>query len=179
MNIYAASSTNTSLEVFDFSAKYGKQLIWISLSVPIIIFILFFNAKFYEQFSSILYIVSIFSLVGLFIFGKNVNGATSWYNFGGTGLQPSEFAKAFTALAVAKLMSDRQYNLKLIKNQIKAFLVIFTPALLITLQPDPGSALIYLSFFFVLNREGLTLAYITLGSLAILLMLPLDCTYLA
>ena len=171
MNIYAASSTETSQEVFDFSTRYGKQLIWIALSMPIIIFILFFNAKFYEQYSSILYLISLASLIGLFLFGKNINGATSWYSFGGTGLQPSEFAKAFTALGVAKLMSDRKYNLNLLKNQLKAFIIIFAPALLITLQPDPGSALIYLSFFFVLNREGLTYAYIITGSLAILLFI--------
>ncbi|TYQ00436.1 rod shape determining protein RodA [Tenacibaculum adriaticum] len=171
MNIYAASSTDTSQEIFDMSTKYGKQLLWISLSIPLIIFILFFNSKFYERFASLLYLISITSLIGLFLFGKNINGATSWYNFGGIGIQPSEFAKAFTALAVAKLMSDRQYNLKLMKNQIKAFIIIFTPAFFITLQPDPGSALIYLSFFFVLNREGLTLSYIILGFLAILLFL--------
>ena len=171
MNIYAASSTDTSQEILDITTKYGKQLLWITLSVPLIIFILFFNAKFYEQFSGVLYIVSLALLVGLFIFGKNINGATSWYNFGGVGLQPSEFSKAFTALAVAKLLSDRKYNLKLIKNQIKAFVIIFTPAFFITIQPDPGSALIYLSFFFVLNREGLTLSYIILGSLAIFLFI--------
>jgi len=171
MNIYAASSTEASNEIFNLSTKYGKQLLWITLSIPLIIFILFFNAKFYEKFASILYIISISSLIGLFLFGKNINGATSWYSFGGISIQPSEFAKAFTALAVAKLMSDRQYNLKLIKNQIKAFIIIFTPAFFITLQPDPGSALIYLSFFFVLNREGLTLIYIILGALAILLFI--------
>lgn len=171
MNIYAASSTDTSKDIFDFSTKYGKQLLWISLSIPLIVFILFFNAKFYEKFSSILYIISISSLIGLFLFGKNINGATSWYSFGGIGIQPSEFAKAFTALAVAKLMSDRKYNLKLVKNQIKAFVIIFIPAFFITLQPDPGSALIYLSFFFVLNREGLTLAYIVLGTLAVFLFI--------
>ncbi|PQB08823.1 rod shape-determining protein RodA, partial [Polaribacter filamentus] len=84
-------------------------------------------------------------------------------------LQPSEFVKACTALAVAKLLSDRQYNFKLVKNQIKAFIIVFFPALLITLQPDAGSALIYLSFFFVLNREGLTLNYILLGAAVIAL----------
>ncbi len=87
------------------------------------------------------------------------------------GLQPSEFAKAFTALAVAKLLSDRQYNFKLVKNQIKAFIVVFFPAFLISLQPDAGSAVIYLSFFFVLNREGLTLNYIILGSAFIVLFI--------
>ena len=87
------------------------------------------------------------------------------------GLQPSEFVKAFTALAVAKLLSDRQYNFKLIKNQIKAFIIIFTPAIFISLQPDAGSALIYLAFFFVLNREGLTLNYILLGATTILVFI--------
>lgn len=163
LNIFAASKAEEYFELFNFSTKYGKQFIFICLTIPLIIIILFFNSKFYEKFASILYLISLLSLVGLFLFGKTINGATSWYNFGVLGLQPSEFAKAFTALAVAKLLSDRQYNLKLVKNQIKAFIIIFFPALLITLQPDAGSALIYLSFFFVLNREGLTFYYILLG----------------
>ncbi len=163
LNIFAASKTDEDIELLSFSTKYGKQLIFISLTIPLIIIILFFNSKFYEKFASILYIISLLSLFGLFLFGKEINGATSWYNFGVLSLQPSEFAKAFTALAVAKLLSDRQYSLKLVKNQIKAFIIVFFPAFLITLQPDAGSAIIYLSFFFVLNREGLTLNYILLG----------------
>ena len=168
MNIYAASKTPDATEVLNFSAKYGKQLIWIALCLPLIVIILFFNSKFYEQFSSILYFVSLLSLLLLFVFGKEINGAKSWFNFGFMSLQPSEFAKATTALAVAKLMSDRTYNLDLIKNQIKAFIIVFLPALFILLQPDAGSALIYLSFFFVLNREGLTIRYILLGFALIL-----------
>ena len=171
MNIYAASSTEESRELFDFSTKYGKQLIFIGLSVPVIIFILFFNSKFYEQFASVLYIISLVLLAGVLVFGKKINGATSWYNFGGIGLQPSEFAKAFTALALAKLMSDRQYNLKLLKNQAKAFVLIFLPAFFIALQPDMGSVLIYFAFFFVLNREGLTLSYILFGTTTIILFI--------
>jgi rod shape determining protein RodA len=171
MNIYAASVTENSNGLFDFSTRYGKQLLWIGLSIPLIISILFINAKFYEKFASIFYLGSILLLAGLFLVGKNINGATSWYNFGGMSLQPSEFAKAFTALAVAKLLSDKQYNLKLIKNQIKAFIIIFLPAFFIALQPDLGSVLVYLSFFFVLNREGLTLNYTLFGSLAIVLFL--------
>ena len=171
MNIYAASITEESTNIFDLSTRYGKQLLWILLCIPLIVFILFFNAKFYEKFASIFYLISVLSLAGLFLFGKTINGATSWYNFGFMGLQPSEFAKAFTALAVAKLLSDKQYNLKLVKNQVKAFIIIFSPALLIALQPDLGSVLVYLSFFFVLNREGLTLNYTIIGVLAILLFL--------
>ena len=172
MNIYSASYEGVNTDILSFSTKHGKQLILIALSTPIILLILFLNSKFIQQFSSIFYLASLISLIGLFVFGKNINGARSWYSLGPLGtLQPSEFAKAFTALALAKLMSDRKYNLKLIKNQAKAFVIIFLPAFFITLQPDPGSALIYLSFFFVLNREGLSLAYISLGSLAIILFI--------
>lgn len=171
VNIFAASKDSETFELLSFATKYGKQFIFICLTIPLIVFILFFNAKFYEKYASIIYLVSLLSLIGLFIFGKEINGAKSWYNFGFLGLQPSEFVKAATALAVAKLLSDRQYNFKLIKNQIKAFIIILTPAVLITLQPDAGSALIYLSFFFVLNREGLTLNYLLVGAVVLLLFI--------
>lgn len=171
MTIYATSANEETTQLLNLSTRYGKQLLWIILCIPLIVFVLFFNSKFYEKFASIFYFISIASLIGLFLFGKNINGATSWYNFGFMGLQPSEFAKACTALAVAKLLSDKQYNLKLVKNQIKAFIIIFLPAFLIAMQPDMGSVLVYLSFFFVLNREGLTLNYIVLGSLAIIIFL--------
>ena len=117
------------------------------------------------------YVISLFALLLLFPLGKEINGAKSWFNFGAMSLQPSEFVKVFTALAVAKLLSERQYNLKLIKNQIKVFIIIFAPAILITLQPDAGSALIYLAFFFVLNREGLSLSYTVFGTLFILIFI--------
>ena len=170
VNIYAASYTDENIQVFDFSSKYGKQLLWILFSIPLIILILFINAKFYQRFSSIFFILSLLTLIGLFIFGTEINGAKSWYRFGGVSIQPSEFAKAFTALALAKLLSDRKYDLSILKNQLKAFIIIFLPALLIALH-DPGSAIIYLAFFFVLNREGLTLAYIIFGLIAILLFI--------
>ncbi|TXD53250.1 MULTISPECIES: rod shape-determining protein RodA [unclassified Polaribacter] len=171
LNIFAASKNEENFEILDFSTKYGKQLIWIGLSLPLIIIVLFFNSKFYEQFASILYLASIVALILLFPFGKEINGAKSWFSFGAMSLQPAEFVKVFTALAVAKLVSDRQYNFKLIKNQIKAFIIIFLPAFLIFLQPDAGSAVIYLAFFFVLHREGLTLNYILLGATFIILFI--------
>lgn len=170
VNIYAASYTDENIQIFDFSSKYGKQLLWILFSIPLIILILFINAKFYQRFSSIFFILSLLTLIGLFIFGTEINGARSWYRIGSASIQPSEFAKTFTALALAKLMSDRKYNLSLLKNQLKAFIVIFLPASLIALH-DPGSAIIYLAFFFVLNREGLTLAYIIFGILSIILFI--------
>lgn len=171
MTIYATSAAEGETFSFNLTTRYGKQLLWILLCIPLIIFILFFNGKFYEKYASLFYLFSIASLLGLFLFGKNINGATSWYNFGFMGLQPSEFAKACTALAIAKLLSDKQFSLQLFKNQLKSFFIIFLPAFCIALQPDYGSVLIYLSFFFVLNREGLTSNYIVLGGLAVVLFL--------
>jgi rod shape determining protein RodA len=169
INIYSATITNEQFDLMNFSTEYGKQLIWIGLSVPIILLILLFDAKFYEKYASLIYLISLASLAGLFVLGKNINGATSWYNFGSFGLQPSEFAKAATALAIAKLVSDKQFNLKKFNTQLQAFLILFFPAILITLQPDPGSALVYTAFIFVLYREGLPFYYITIGFFTLIL----------
>jgi len=169
INIYAATITDNHLNLINFSTEYGKQLIWITLSFPIILLILMFDAKFYERYASIIYLGSLILLIGLFIFGKNINGATSWYNIGGFSLQPSEFAKAATALAIAKLVSDKQFNLKKWNTQIQASLILFFPAVLIVLQPDPGSAIVYTAFLFVLYREGLPIYYIT-GAFALVFL---------
>lgn len=169
INIYSATITENQFDLVNFSTEYGKQLIWIGLSIPLILLILLFEAKFYEKFSSIIYLISLVSLLGLFVLGKNINGATSWYDFGGFSIQPSEFAKAATALAIAKLVSDKLFNLKKLNTQIQAFLILFFPAILITLQPDPGSALVYAAFIFVLYREGLPFYHITVGFIALIL----------
>ena len=166
MNIYSASLSDTSQGLFDFSQIYARQLLFIILSLVLIIFLLALDAKFYERFSSIIYIVSLVSLLGLFIFGKNINGATSWYGFGNFSLQPSEFAKAATALALAKYISDIQSNMQEFKHQLRAFVIIALPALFIIPQPDPGSALIYAAFIFPLYREGLHFVYLLLGFFA-------------
>ncbi len=171
INIYAATITEDQIELINFSTEYGKQIIWILLSIPLILLILLFDTKFYENFASIIYLVALVSLVGLFIFGKNINGATSWYNFGVFSLQPSEFVKAATALAMAKLISAKQFNLKKLNTQFQAFLILFFPALLITLQPDPGSALVYAAFILVLYREGLPIYYFTIAIMAILIFM--------
>jgi len=174
LSIYSASTTENHYQILDFSVKYGKQLLWIILSLVLIVFILFIDAKFFERFASLIYLASILLLVGLFFFGKTISGATSWYVLNGVSIQPSEFAKAATALAIAKLLSDKQFNLKLIKNQIKAFFIILLPVLLIIPQPDPGSALVFFALILVLYNEGLPKFYIGIGfSLIILFFLAL------
>ncbi|WP_452231147.1 rod shape-determining protein RodA [Lacinutrix sp. MEBiC02404] len=163
MNILSASHTGTTIDYTNFSQPYGRQLIFIGLTIILIIFILSIDAKFYERFASLIFIVSMLSLVGLFLFGKNVNGATSWYGIGGMTFQPSEFAKAATALAVAKYISDLNTDIRTFKDQIRIFIIILIPAFLILLQNDAGSTLVYASFFFVLYREGLPKIYLTLA----------------
>lgn len=171
LNIYSATTTEENTELINFSSEHGKQFIWIALSIPLIILILLFETKFYEKYASLIYLVSLIALAGLFVLGKNINGATSWYDFGGFSLQPSEFAKAATALAMAKLVSDKQFNLKNLNTQIQAFIILFLPAVLITLQPDPGSAIVYTAFIFVLYREGLPFYYISIGFIALILFI--------
>ena len=169
INIYAASVTDSSNGIFDFSTLYGKQLQWIALSVVLIIVVISIDSKFYEKFSGVIYVISILSLAGLFLFGSNINGATSWYNFGFSSIQPSEFAKATTALALANFLSESNVDLKNFKTQMRSFLILIIPTILIVLQPDAGSALIFLSLIFVLYREGLPSYYIWVGLVAILL----------
>lgn len=169
LNILSASHIGEDVNYFDFSQPYGKQFIFILLTFALIVLILSIEAKFYERFSSIIYIFSMLSLIGLFLFGKNVNGATSWYAIGGMTLQPSEFAKAATSLAVAKYVSDLNTDIKNLKDQIQAFIIIIIPAVLVLLQNDTGSTVVYAAFFFVLYREGLPKIYLTLIVIAALL----------
>ena len=143
LNILSASTSGEVTSYFDMSQPYGKQLVFIVFTFILIILILSIEAKFYERFSSIIYLASMASLLGLFIFGKEVNGATSWYAIGGMTIQPSEFAKFATALAIAKYISDLHTNIKNLKDQIKTAIIVLVPALLILLQNDAGSTLVY------------------------------------
>lgn len=169
INIISASHIGEINNYLDTSQLYGKQLIFIGLTIVLIVLILSVEAKFYERFASIIYLAAMLSLVGLFIFGKDVNGARSWYGIGSMTIQPSEFAKFATALAVAKYMSDLQTNMSTLKDQLKAVGLIAIPAVLILLQNDAGSTVVYTSFFFVFYREGLQQIYLIVAISAIIL----------
>ena len=159
-NIISSSISGENISLLDFSTLYGKQFVFIIISFVIIIISLSIEVKFYERFSSVFYLVCILFILGLFLFGNRVNGALSWYSFSGITLQPSEFMKVGVALAVAKFISDFQTNLKKSQDQIKIFLIIFLPILLIVLQNDTGTSIIFLSLFFVLYREGISQIYL-------------------
>ncbi|MEN8889845.1 MAG: rod shape-determining protein RodA [Wenyingzhuangia sp.] len=171
MNIYAASSSESHHEFFDFSTRYGKQIIWIGFSFLMAIFLMFIDSSFYEKMAPYLYLFCMLLLVGLFAFGKNINGATSWYAIGNFSIQPTEFAKTGTILALAKILDNRQFSFKPFKNKAIVFIIITIPAVLITLQPDPGSALVYISFILLFYREGLHSNILIIGVLAIVLFL--------
>ena len=171
LNIYAATVTENNYEIFDFTTLYGKQLQWIGLSFILIFFIISIDSKFYERFSGIFYVISMLSLVGLFIFGSTINGATSWYNFGSFSLQPAEFAKAATVLALANFLNEPNIDLTSFRSQLSTILIILLPAILIVLQPDAGSALIYFSLIIVLYREGLSAYYLIIGFVAVVLFI--------
>lgn len=168
-NILSASHSGDTVNYFDFSKPYGKQLMFIFMTIGLIVLILAIESKFYERFSSVIFIISMLSLVGLFVFGKSVNGATSWYGIGGMTLQPSEFAKAATALAVAKYVSDLNTDIKKFKDQLYVFGIIAIPAILVLLQKDAGSTLVYCGFIFVLYREGLSPIYLILAVVLIII----------
>jgi rod shape determining protein RodA len=171
LNIYSAVLNTEHSSILDISQKYGKQLITIAASVILIFVILMLDGKFYERFSGLIYVGAILSLMGLFVFGKKVAGATSWYGVGSFSIQPSEFAKFATALAFAKLFTNQNFNLRSAKQIITVGLVIFLPAVLITLQPDPGSALVYTAFIFVMYREGLNGHFLFIGLISAVLFL--------
>ena len=169
INIYSTTLTDTETSIFSLSTLYGKQLFFMGLSLIFIVLILSLESSFFEQFSSLFYIISVILLLGLFVFGKTIAGATSWYDLGFFNFQPSELGKLTAALALAKYLSDIQTDLRKIKHQFYAALIILVPAFLILPQPDPGSALIYFSLFFVLFREGFPLQYLGFAFLIILL----------
>ena len=157
-NIYSSSQAYLLDSIFTMNS-FSKQLFFVITSVFIFLFIQILPYSFFTKYSSILYVLSIISLIGLFLFGSEINGALAWYQFGGFSLQPSEFAKPFTALALAKYLSDINSNIKTIKTQFYSFLIILIPIILIILQPDPGTIIIFLSFFLVFYKIGLPSIY--------------------
>jgi len=174
MNIYSANIMESDGSIFDFSQRFGKQLIWIGASILLASFMLILDAKFYIYFSYLLYILLLVVLFGVLVFGREINGAKSWFVIGGFQLQPSEFAKTITALALANLLSSHNYNIRKFWNLVKALAIIAAPPLLILLQPDLGSVLVYSAFILVLFREGFSAnAMILLLSLGLLFVATL------
>ncbi len=163
INVYSSSYTVSFTSIFDYTTLVGKQLIFLVVSLIASLIIIFTKSKFFDNIAPIAYSLSLVLLISLFFFGVERGGAKSWYILGPVSFQPTEFAKLCTALFLAKFLSIIQTDLNKTRDIIFVGTIIFLPILLITLQPDPGSALVFFAFIFPILREGLDLRFFYFG----------------
>lgn len=154
LSVFTASAGEDVTTLFDITTRYGKQLMWIGLAAVLALAILIIDAKFFSAFSYVFYFGLLLILVGVLFFGSTVAGSKSWFKIGGFAVQPAEFAKFATALAMAKYLSTLNIDMGKLKTKLLSLAILAAPAILILLQNDTGSALVYFSFVIVLFREG-------------------------
>lgn len=155
INIYAAVYDETHHHIFDLSQKYGKQMIWILAAFLLAMIMLLIDGKFFSQFAYLIYGICIVLLIAVIFSGKTISGSRSWFAFGGIAIQPAEFAKMATGLAVARYLSGMNIDIKKARTLLVLAFIILMPAILVFLEHDTGSALVFLAFVFVLFRAGL------------------------
>lgn len=177
LNIYAAVYDDSHSSIFDITQRYGKQLMWIGASFALAFFIMLTDSKFFTAFSFIIYALVIGSLVAVLLFGVESKGARSWFELGGIRIQPAEFGKFATCLAIANVMSRHGFKMMRLSSILLVGLLLALPAGLIILQNDTGSALVYSSFILVMYREGLhgsllLLCFITVAIFVFTLLYP-------
>ena len=163
ISIYSTTYTQQHTNIF--KTYYGKQALWFAFSYVLVIFISFISIKSIKSNASLLYLIGIGLLLLVLIFGANINGNKSWFQLGGFSIQPAEFAKLFTVLGLAKLLTEPDFKLTKFKNFLQATALILVPVFLILLQPDLGSAIVFLSLFLVFYRDGLSILYYLLALL--------------
>ncbi len=163
LSIFTASAGDDVTTLFDLSTRYGKQLLWIGFSIVLAVSILIIDAKFFTTLSYYFYFGMLLILIGVLFFGSTVAGSQSWFKIGGFAIQPAEFAKFATSLAMAKYLSTLNIDMRDMKVKIRSLAILIAPALLILLQNDTGSALVYVSFIFVLFREGFSILILVAG----------------
>lgn len=155
------------LSVFDLSNNAGKQMFFILICFALIFVIMMTDWAFWRTYSFILYLATILLLPGTIFFGREINGALAWYQFGGFSFQPSELAKFGTCLAMAGYLSSTGVDLRTWRSRIIAAVIFLVPVGIILAQSDTGSALIFFSFFLVLYREGLSGIWYFLGAVVV------------
>ena len=174
INIYAAVYDEEHSSILDTTQRYGKQLIWIAAAIVLAFVILIIDAKFFPAFAYVIYGLSLLSLVAVLMVGREIAGSRSWFQMGSFAIQPAEFAKFATCLALARFLSPATLNIRNFRTRFLAAALISAPAILIFLQNDTGSALVYAAFILVLYREGLSGSILVTGLLvAILFILAL------
>ncbi|MCD6018827.1 MAG: mrdB [Bacteroidetes bacterium] len=184
LNIYAAVYNEEHQNIFDTSQKYGMQLIWIGSAVFIAIFILIIDAGFYTVFAYFFYAFLLAACIAVPYLGREVKGSRSWFRFGKFGIQPAEFMKFATNLALAKFLSNVNIEvetsrrnrltdlLKNYKNTIFAVIILGLPLIIIKLlQDETGLAIVFMAFIITLYREGLSVNFLIFGLLSALLFI--------
>lgn len=171
VNIYSAAYNDEHQGIFDFTQRYGKQAIWIAAAIVIALGIVIVDSKFFISFAFPIYLFIVFMLIAVLLFGTEIKGARSWFQVGGFAIQPSEFAKFATAIALAKFLSSYNFKLKKFSSLAGIAAILLIPVMLIFLQNDTGSALVFVMFILVLYREGLPSIYLFLGVLAAVLFI--------
>ncbi|MBQ2906553.1 MAG: rod shape-determining protein RodA [Bacteroidales bacterium] len=171
LTVYAADFNENHPDLFDMSQCYGKQALFLGVSLVVGIIIMLIDAKFFNAFAYIIYGLSIILLIYVLIGGTTISGSKSWIQFGGFSLQPSEFAKFGTALAVAHYLGDINTDFSKLKTQMIACGMVLLPMLLILCQPDAGSALVFMVFILVFYREGMSGKILLAGLAAVALFL--------
>ena len=154
INIISATSNVELAEWLDWSGKSGKQLMWIFICSGLAYLILNIESDFFIRTSVLQYVLTLILLVAVLIIGKKIGGARSWFALGSFSLQPSEFAKPTTALILAWYLSRDSTKWRSLKVRILSFLIIGLPALLILLQPDAGTVIVFAGFIFVFLSRG-------------------------
>ncbi len=174
INIYASQYNEDTAFALDFSTRYGKQMLFICIASFVAFLTLIIDWKFYFSLSYLFYIAIILLLIGVLFKGGITGGATSWFELGNFKFQPSEFAKFTTALALAKYYNSLHVKRISLQDKLKTYAIIILPFLLIILQNDLGTALVYAAFVLVLYREGLSGNILIFGLIiAILFVLTL------
>lgn len=172
LSIYAADfDPDVAQSLFSFQNSSGRQLIWILTSIGIMVIIFLLDYRVFESLAYLIYLGIFLLLVSVLFFGQEVAGSTSWFQIGGFKLQPSEFAKTATALALAKYLSEGNRNIKLTRDLVLSTLVFLLPMSLILLQGDAGTSMVFFSFVIVLFREGMSPGFILIGFGAVLVFL--------
>jgi rod shape determining protein RodA len=163
VNIYAAVYNEEHQSMFDMTQNYGRQLFWIVTSLVLCGVILTIDSEFYTTFAIPIYLLMILVLIATIFLGVEVKGSRSWFEIGDIRIQPAEFAKFATGLALAKFLSNANIKLENLKTKIIAGIIIALPPLIIIAQNETGSALVFGALVFVLYREGLSGNYLLLG----------------
>ena len=175
LSIYAAAFNDAHPHIYDFSQNYGKQLVFIGVSLVVGFIILLIDAKFFNAFAYVFYGLSIICLLLVLVVGSKISGSTSWIQLGPISFQPSEFAKFGTALALAHYLGKLDTDVTKFKTKVIAYGIVFVPVLLILAQGDAGSASVFIIFLLVLYREGMGGKILIIGLVAATLFVVSLC----